>query len=149
MKRTHILYVRGLRSSTKTAHTKPQRAQLPLHGRRWRRWLWGILSSERVLCRRRRQCHVHESPVLVQVRQRAEHPAADSADRAALVQRPVVSQRVPALESLVADRAAQAGRGDTCRAQQQRVRIAARPGRLPAAGNYPQTVHARTPLLRA
>ena len=88
-------------------------------GLRLRRRRWGAALAA-----------VYASLVLVQVRQRAEHPAAETADRAALVQRPVVSQGVPALERLVADRAAQSGRGDTCRAQQQRVRIAARRGRL-------------------
>ena len=73
---------------------------------------------------------MERAPVFREVGKRAEHPAAEIADRAALVQRSVISQRVPALERLVADRAAQAGRGDTCRAQQQRVRIAARRGRV-------------------
>ena len=65
---------------------------------------------------------VERASVLRQIGKRAEHAATERTDGAALVQRPVVSQRVPALEHLVADRAAQAGRGVTCRAQQQRVR---------------------------
>ena len=63
--------------------------------------------------------------VLVEVGESAEHPAAHRTDRAALVQSAVVTQRVAALERLVADLTAEPGHDATCRAQQQRVRIAA------------------------
>ena len=88
---------------------------------------------------------MERAPVFREVGKRAEHPAAEIADRAALVQRPVVSQGVPALERLVADRAAQSGRGDTCRAQQQRVRIAAQHQSLEPPDHANEAGHARQP----
>ena len=49
---------------------------------------------------------VEGASVLRQIGERAEHAATERTDRAALVQRPVISQRVSALERLLADRAA-------------------------------------------
>ena len=93
-------------------------------------------------------CGVPHTPVLVppvhvEVRDCAEDPSALGADGATLVQRPVVTQRVPALERLVADRAAQDGRGVTCRAQQQRVKIVAQrqPSELPHNGSASKLPH--------
>ena len=121
------------RSAQQTRRTRHQAQVTRTTGERPRQWGHHTALRRRDQYsgeRRRRWPSASHGPVLlplvmVEVGERAEHPAALGAHRATLVQRAVVTQRVSALERLLADRAPQDGHGVTCRAQQQRVRTAA------------------------